>query len=308
MSLMVEVRAYSAVERIASGDLQTLAGALVPVAARLGVEPPPLASAGVSDGLAYEVSVDTADDDAAFLAQCRQVGLVFALSRIRPDWSWVVRANPALLAEAAGAPRALWIRDGAVVLRHADTPKGEHVLPSPALSAAVVAELVHALGADQLRWLGVAVEEDRPSRRAAMEARRARRAAPAEGALPTLDGPVAGAADTAPLVVQSLDVSVAPPDTDGDTRWTCRARLRLDGDTSVDAVSALIRLRSASGRLLGVAESRVEAVVPRQEIELSTWEDSSVPLADAAAADAWFALHRTHRISGQATVHTQEGS
>ena len=306
MSLMVEVRAYSAVGRIAPGDLQALAGALVPVAARLGVEPPPIATAGVSEGLAYEVALDADDDDAAFRAQSRQVGLVFALSRVRPDWSWVVRANPALLADAAGAPRALWIRDGAVVLRHADTPKGEHVLPSPALSSAVVAELVHALGADQLRWLGVAVEEDRPSRRAAIESRRAARASAGESPPPALDGPVAGAADTAPFVVQSLDVSIEPPDADGETHWSCRAQLRLEGDTAVDAVSALVRLRSASGRLLGVAESAVEAVVPRQEIAISTWEVSTVPLADAAAADAWFALHRTHRLAGQAPVHTQE--
>lgn len=306
MSLTVEVRAYSAVGRIAAGDLQALSGVLAPVAARLGVDPPPLATAEVPDGLAYEVDVEVDSDDDAFRAQCRQVGLVFALSRVRPDWSWVVCAQPPLLADAAGAPRALWIRDGAVVLRHADTPRGEHVLPSPGLSAAIVAELVHALGADHLRWLGVAVEEDRPSRRAAIEARRRVRSAGTDVAPPALDGPVAGAGETAPLVVQSVDVAIAPPDEDGDTRWSCKVSLRLEGDASVDAISTVVRLRSASGRLLGVAESAVAAVVPRQEVTLSVHEVSPVPLGDAAAADAWFALHRTHRIAGQATVHTQE--
>jgi hypothetical protein len=217
-----------------------------------------------------------------------------------------VRAEPALLADAAGAPRSLWIRDGAVVLRHADTPRGENVLPSPPLSAAVVAELAHGLGADQLRWLGVAVEDARPSRRAAIEARRVKRARPPEGPLPSMDGPVAGAADTAPLVVQSFDVSVAAPDADGDTNWTCTARLRLAGKEPVDAVSAVVRLRTADGRLLGVAESAVEAVAPGQDIEVATFDSSAVPLDGAAAADAWFALHRTHRASGTAVVHTQE--
>lgn len=306
MSVTVEVQAHFGGGQIATAEVQALSDALVPVASRLGVDVPHLAVRAGGDGLDYVVRVETEDEDAAFREQCRQVGLVFALSRVRPDCAWVVRAQPPLLADAAGSPRSLWVRDGAVVLRHADAPQGQTVVPSPALSASVVAELVHGIGGDQLRWLGVAVEEERPSRRAAMEASRAARQVPPQGTLPALDGPVAGAADTAPLVVQSLDVTLGLSDDGSDASWVCSARLQLKGDAPVDEISAVVRLRAADGRLIDVAESSVEAVSPGQVLELLIEESSVVPLADAAAADAWFALHRTHRVTGRAPVHTQE--
>ncbi len=306
MSVTVAVQAHFAAGRVAPAEVQALSDALVPVAARLGVDVPRLEVRPNGHGLDYVVRSESGDEDTAFREQCRQVGLVFALSRVRPDGAWVVRAQPPLLADAAGAPRSLWIQDGAVVLRHADAPQGQAVIASPALSACVVAELVHGLGADQLRWLGVAVEQERPSRRAALEARRAARRVPPQGTLPTLDGPVAGAADTAPLMVHSLDVKLGLSNDGSDASWVCSARLQLEGDAPVDEISAVVRLRAADGRLLDVAESPAESVSPGQVLELLIEESSVVPLADAAAADAWFALHRTHRVTGRAPVYIQE--
>ena len=303
--LTVQVQAFSATVRIAPADVQALAGALVPVAARLGVARPPLEGALSDTGLAYIVDAGSQDDDAAFREQCRQLGLVFALSRVRPDWSWSVRASPSLLADAAGAPEVLWVRDGAVVLRHADTPRGERVVASPLLSAAVIAELVHGLGADALRWLGVPTEGAGPSRRAALESSRGLASPDSEPLL--LDGPVAGAGDLAPLDVQSLSVAVAPPAGGPVRDWTAAARVRLAGGEPVDAVDVVVRLRSGDGRLLAVAESSLDAVAAGETVRIEVEGSGEGPLETAVAADAWFALRRSHRLSGTVAVTTEEG-
>ena len=303
--LTVGVQAYSAVGRIAPADLQALSGALVPVAGRLDLEPPPLAGSSISEGLAYEVVSHPADDNAAFREQCRQVGLVFALSRVRPDWAWSVRATPALLSEAAGGPDVLWIKDGAVVLRHADAPRGERVVSSEALSQAVIAELVHGLGADALRWLGIAVDGSPQSRRAALEARA--EATGSDAPRHTLDGPVAGGATLDPLDVQNLAVSIEPPTGGGLREWTCVARIGVSQGASLDGLRAVVRLRSGDGRLLDVAESSIESVAPGETVTLTAVSEGRGALGEAVAADAWFAMRRTHRVSGTVAVTTEEG-
>jgi len=303
--LTVQVQAFSASARIASADVQALAGALVPVAARLGVAAPPLESALSDTGLAYVVEDDAHDEDTAFREQCRQLGMVFALSRVRPDWSWSVRASPSLLPDAAGAPEVLWVRDGAVVLRHADAPRGERVLPSAPLSAAVIAELVHGLGEDALRWLGVPTDGAGPSRRAAFEASRGVASEDAEPLL--LDGPVAGAGDLAPLDVQSLSVAVPPPGGGTVRDWTAAVRVRMGGGEPGDAVDVVVRLRSGDGRLLAVAESSLAAVAVGETVRIEVEGSGEGPLETAVAADAWFALRRSHRLSGTVAVTTEEG-
>jgi len=305
--LTVQVQAFSASARIAPADVQALAGALVPVAARLGVAPPPLEGALRGMSLAYAVEGDAHDEDTAFREQCRQLGLVFALSRVRPDWSWSVRASPPLLADAAGAPEVIWVRDGAVVLRHADAPRGERVLPSAPLSAAVISELVHGLGGDALRWLGVPTDGAGPSRRAALESSRGVADTDTDAGPLTLDGPVAGAGDMAPLEVQSLSVSVPPPGGGTVRDWTAAARVRLGGGEPIDAVDVVVRLRSGDGRLLAVGEASLEAVGAGEVVRIEVEGRGEGPLETAVAADAWFALRRSHRLSGTVVVTAEEG-
>lgn len=303
MEAEVEVRVWSPDGEVAPADWAALGGAVGPVAGSLGATVPSLDDAAEAGG--YRVSTGEVDEDDAFREICRQVGLVFALSRLRPTWSFSVSDAPPLLTEVAAAPARLWIRDGALVLRHADDPTGGRVVENPALAKAVTAELAYGLGAAALHRLGVATSDDVPSRRAALEAtRQARSEASAPPRL--LEGPAHGGGDPAPVAIESVAVRLDSPDEWGGWPWEATVRLHVEGDDALDGLVVRVVLRAADGAVIDADSVRLDTLAAGATQTASVQGRARAATTDVVAADAWLELIRTHRAEGVAAVRFEE--
>jgi hypothetical protein len=305
MLATIQVRGYPQAGGVSAKVRDSLAGALGPLITRLEAQTPPIAGDD-DDALRYTVEATAADDDGAFREVCRQVGLVFALSRLRSDWSFVVSEPSGLLLALAGAPSHLWIRDGAAVLRHADAPRGQEVVSNDAISAAVGAELAHGLGETALRWLGLDVGDGPASRRAALEARRAAHAVPAAEAPRALHGPTAGSGDLRPFIVETLDTRLPTRGLDGVQPWQANLSLRNGEMTPVDGIRIQVALRDAAGALLDVAEGRLDGIGAGESVAVSAVGSGRFQGADVVVADAWVAIERVHRLDGVSSVRWEE--
>lgn len=305
MLATIQVRGYPGEGGVSASERQSLANALGPLIARLEAQTPPVAGEN-DDALRYVVEATMADEDAAFREVCRQVGLVFALSRLRAGWSFSVREPSGLLLAPIGAPTHLWIRDGAAVLRHADAPQGQQVVPNEAISAAVGAELAHGLGEQALRWLGLDVGDGPASRRAALEARRVAHTGPAAQAPRALHGPTAGTGDVQPFIVESLDTRLPARGLDGLQIWQAKLSLRNVEMTPVDGVRLRVALRDAQGALLDVAEGRLDGIGAGESVAVSASGSGRFQGDDVVVADAWIALERVHRLDGESSVRWEE--
>ncbi len=304
MEAEVEVRVWSPEGAVAPADWAALAGAVGPVAGSLGATVPALDDAAADGG--YRVATGEVDEDDAFREVCRQVGLVFALSRIKPHWTWSVADTPRVLTEVAAAPARLWIRDGALVLRHADDPSGARVLENHPLARAVAAELVYGLGADALHRLGLTPPEGVPSRRAALEARRLRRTEASGAPSRHLEGPVHGGGDPAPVGIEAVTVQLDPPDPWGAWPWDAVVRLHVDGEAPLDAVTVHVVLRDAQGGVVDADSVRLDSLSPGQPMTVDVGGRARVATTGVVAADAWLELTRAHRAHGVAAVRFEE--
>lgn len=102
--------------------------------------------------------------------------------------------------------------------------------------------------------------------------------------------------------ILSSHVTVARPDSDGDSRLELLAELTNDTDATYDEIEIVVLLRGPDGEAVGAESLSADGpLLPRQQlvVQASTWLRLDGPVS---AADCHLRLQSTERITTQATV------